>query len=160
MRSEAGPLRLDEHQRQRVKEVTIARYQAAAKPFADWLVSEHLDPRSADEWDDLIVEYKYVRSLTSRPLTKSDFECTIASVEFFFPRFRSQLAWPRSVSRGWHIAYVPKHTMPVGGGLATLFAGHFAIMGHPRAGAGLLLQRACGLRPSEMLSLKQRDVLV
>ena len=60
MRSEAGPLRLDEHQRLRVKEVTIARYQAAAKPFADWLVSEHLDPRFADEWDDLLVEYKYV----------------------------------------------------------------------------------------------------
>ena len=114
MRSEAGPLRLDEHQRLRVKEVTIARYQAAAKPFADWLVSEHLDPRFADEWDDLLVEYKYVRSLTSRPFSKSDFECVIASVEFFFPRFRGQLAWARVVRRGWDIAYVPKHTMPVG----------------------------------------------
>ena len=54
----AGPRRLDCHQAQRVQGQTLARYRAAALPFSTWLLSTGTFPVGAEDWDDLLVEYK------------------------------------------------------------------------------------------------------
>ena len=57
---------------------------------------------------------------------------------------------------GWAVAYVARHTVPLGLGPACLIAGHLAADGHGRLGLGIVIQRLFGLRPSEMLAIQGR----
>ena len=77
-----GPRRLDKHQQAKVLEASLESYKRAGAKLAEWLAAEGRTPSTADEWDDLLVEYKNVCALS-----KTAFEQTVASVEFFFPRY-------------------------------------------------------------------------
>ena len=147
-RCPCGPRRLDTHQRQRVKPSTILRYRRAAASFVDFLDTNHYQPQDAEEFDDVMVEYKN-RSLCS----KADFEATVSSVEFMFPRFKGKLLWSRMVLNGWNVVHQPRHTVPLAESQAFLVAVHFCAARYPRLAVGLLTQQKLGLRPSEMLAL-------
>ena len=122
-------------------------------PFAAWLIEHRFDPTQASEWDDLLVEFK-----NDKLPTKAHFEQLVSSVEFLFPRFRGNMRWARAVITGWSVMHVPRHTVPLCTGPAHLVAVHMAALGHPKLGAGLLLQQQLGLRPSEVLNLERQDI--
>ena len=77
-----GPTTQRPHQASRAQATTIATYKQAAQRFTEWALANHLAPRKAAQWDDLLVEFKNVHSLT-----RSQFGNLVAAVEFFFPRF-------------------------------------------------------------------------
>ena len=112
-----------------------------------------MNPDTAEAWDDSLGEYK-----NSCLPSKAQFENLVAAVEFFFPRYRSQLKLSKAIVAGWSVSYVAKHTVPLTRAPAILIAAHFASFGMPRLGIGLLLQRELGLRPREMLSLATHDI--
>ena len=93
-----GPRRLDAHQAAKITALSLDRYRAAGRPFVLCIQRYHMDPVTAEEWDDLLVEWK---NDPREGVTKARFEQTVASVEFFFPRFKGQLAWARAVLSGW-----------------------------------------------------------
>ncbi len=82
----SGPHRLDPHQAAKVTPATLQRYRDAGVRFSDWLRAEGLCPRTSEEWDDLLVEFKqtYLTKMT-------EFETLVGSVEFFFPNYRGRL---------------------------------------------------------------------
>ena len=150
-----GPRWLDPHQAGKITDGSLQRYRKAIQPFAAWLIEMHYNPDQASEWDDLLAEYKHFRGAS---LTKANFELTVAGVEFLFPRYRGQLKWARAIIAGWGVVHVPRHTTPMCAGPAHLVAVHMSSLGHPRLGAGVLIQQNLGLRPSELLSIQQQDV--
>ena len=145
-----GPMRLDAEQAAKIQPGSIERYRIAGKPFVAWMISERLDPETSEEWDDLLVEWK-----SARHPSKTQFEQAVASVEFFFPRWRGSLSWAKAVCAGWSISHVPRHTVPCGKGFTALLGAHVAEWDHRRLGAGMQVQCRLGLRPSELLGLKK-----
>lgn len=105
-------------------------------------------PFEAEEFDDMLVEFK-----NSAMPSKSEFEATVASVEFMFPRFKGRLAWARMVINGWNTVHIPRHTVPLSEAQAFLVAVHICAASYPRLAVGLMVQQKLGLRPSEMLAL-------
>ena len=91
-------------------------------------------------------------------MSKSTFTVTVASVEWFFPRFRGHLTWSHDVIKGWTIETPTKHTVPMGKAAARLVGTHMAARGKPRMGLGITLQAILGLRPSELLGLVHEDI--
>ena len=73
------PLRLDSDLAARVQESTVDTYRRDARAFADWLVGNRLQPVTAEERDDLLVEWK-----NDAKVGKSKFGSVVAAVEFFF----------------------------------------------------------------------------
>ena len=91
----------------RVKPITLQRYGAALQPFTSWAMEEGLDPISAEDWDDALLDY---RGLHVATMTKSKFITLVASLEFYLPQvkgnfvgvtrlFRDGLAARRSDTR-------------------------------------------------------------
>jgi hypothetical protein len=150
-----GPRRLDPHQLDKVKPLTLSIYRKTILPFVLWLQQHKFAPATGDEMDDLIIEYK-----NELALSKANFELLIAAVEFVLPRFKGSLAWCRAVSKGWSVSHNTKHSTPMGKGPAHLLATHLAAMGHARLGLGMCVQQQQGLRPTEMLSITPSDCLV
>ena len=61
----------------------MKQYQRSVARFIDYLDEVGIAPHGAEEWDDMLVEYK-----NARALTKGQFASTISGVEFFFPRYK------------------------------------------------------------------------
>ena len=51
---------LDPHQRQKLTAKVLETYRSSSKKFVLWLFRHGLDPSTADEWDDCLVEYKNI----------------------------------------------------------------------------------------------------
>ena len=110
-------------------------------------------PAFANQFDDLLVEWKH----SAKP-SKANFECAVAALEFVLPQLRNHLPWAHAVVHSWAITHTPKHKIPMGEAPATFIAAHMAAKRHGRLGAGLVLQHAAGLRPSELTGLRASDV--
>jgi hypothetical protein len=149
-----GPRRLDPHQQARIKELSLSRYRIACQPFIAFLDEYKLNPCTAEEFDDLIVEFKNIKGIT-----KSQFESLIAAIEFLFPRFKFHLSWAHSVATGWATDHIPKHAKPMGKAAAALLASQMAFLQHHRLGIGMFLQQQYGMRPAEMLRVIANDCL-
>lgn len=147
------PLRQDSDAASSVLERTRATYQRQGLAFALWLKQWGLRPESADEWDDLLVEWK-----NAAAVSKNSFSGAVAAVEFYFPMYRGHLPWSHHVLKGMNIVHVPKHTVPMMYKYACFFAVHFVAKRAARLGVGIVTQQLKGLRPSEMLGLRARDV--
>ena len=78
-----GPRRLDVHKAAKVKDKTFKEYRKAALPFVCFLRRRGLEPTDAPEFDDALVEWK-----NSEAVSRRNFSMALASLEFFFPRFR------------------------------------------------------------------------
>ena len=55
----------------------MKQYQRSVARFIDYLDEVGIAPHGAEEWDDMLVEYK-----NARALTKGQFASTISGVEF------------------------------------------------------------------------------
>lgn len=153
--SRCGPRRLDAHHASKISVRTLARYRSAAKKFTAWLDASGLNPRTPDEWDDLLVEYR----AACLP-TRSQFTETLCAVMFFFPVMKDQLPWTHAVIEGWQFASAVKHVVPMSWGFTVLIATKFVSLGYPRLAVGMIVQQKSGLRPTEMLTLHADDVLL
>ena len=121
--------------------------------FLNYLVRIFFSPSSSSQFDDLLVEWK-----NEDRVSKAHFDTCIAALEYVLPQLRSHLPWSHAVSHSWAVVYVPEHKVPLGELPAVYIAAHLAARRHPRLGAGLVLQQALGLRPSELLSIICSDV--
>ena len=73
-----GPRRLDAHQMGKIKESSLARYRTAVLPFIKFLRRCGISPHGAEQWDDMLVEWK-----NACVVARSQFEQALAGVEFF-----------------------------------------------------------------------------
>lgn len=146
---------VDPQQTKKVKEKTLVIYRKALKPFTDWLLHHQENPTSAEEWDLLLGEWKIVSDLNL-----NQFQNLVAAFEFVFPRYKGQLEYCRAILKGWAIEYEPAHAVPMGTGPCALFGCHFSARGHPRLGIAIILQRARGLRPGEVLGIEPQHISV
>ena len=120
-----------------------------------FIIKYGLSFSAAEEIDDLLIEWKN----TSFP-SKSEFEAALAGIELRIPHTRGHLTWAKSVSSAWTVCHTPRHTVPLTEGPACFLACHMAARGHARIGAGLIVQEALGLRPSELLALTDTDLML
>ena len=148
----SGPRRPDAYQLGKIKEGSLDSYRRALQPFISYLIERQYAPSGAEQFDDLLVEFRNDCSPS-----KSSFEACVAAVEFVIPSFRGRLPWSHSVLSGWAVVHIPRHTIPMGLGPACLIAAHLA-RDHPRLAIGIIVQRLLGLRPSEMLAIQRRDI--
>ena len=154
-RHDSGPRFLDPHQAARIKDATTQRYRKALAPFLAFLVDNRFSPVTAPEFDDLVVEF--MNAEFSR-ITKSSFEGLVAALEHVLPQLCGNLPWSHAVIDSWSAICTAEHTTPMCSGPAALIGAHMAAEGHARLGAGVVLQCALGLRPSEVLALQGGDV--
>ena len=148
-----GPLRLDPHTEARVQPKTLAHYRQCALKFVEYLDDHGYLPMDSDDWDDFLIQYK-----NDCAITYSAFVSTVAAVEYFFPRFRGRMGWSHSVLKGWGSERTVRHTTPMGRGPASLIALRMCEVRRPREGMGVIVQQRLGLRPSELLQLRARDI--
>ena len=149
-----GPRKPDADQLQKISATSLQRYRAAILPFTTWATEQGYDIRSAEELDDLLVEWK----ANTKP-SKTNFEMAVAGCEFWNPRWKGKLAWAHAIIGGMAVSHSTRHTVPLTRGPARLIAVWLASRSKARLAVGLLLQREAGLRPSEMLGL-QPEALV
>jgi len=153
----SGPRFLDPDAGSRVRATTLARYREDALLLSTWAVRHDMYPVGADQWDDLLVEFKFANR---ENLTRARFTSVVASVEFFFPRFRGKMNTAHAIIAGWTATAQIKHTVPLGKLPSKLVGMHLSSMGHARLGLGVILQAHTGLRPSEMLGVCPEHVLL
>ena len=110
-RLQTGPRFLEPHLRQRVSEKTLKKYRDELLPFSVWSLERQYHPETAEEWDDLLVEYLYCHPALSR----AKFSTLVAGVEVFFQRFRNRLSWCHGVLSGWETGAQVRHTVPLCG---------------------------------------------
>ena len=67
-RPQTGPRFLEPHLRQRVSEKTLNKYRDELLPFSVWSLERQYHPETAEEWDDLLVEYLYCHPALSRAI--------------------------------------------------------------------------------------------
>ena len=137
---------------------TLALYKASAARFTIWATQHRCAPSSAEEWDDLLIEFKNDPEIAETGLSRAQFSYLVAAVEFFFPRMKGGLRWSRAALAGWHVALPTHHTVPLGKKAAKLLGVHMCFRGRPRMGLALILQAHTGLRPGELLAMKPEHV--
>ena len=127
---------MDPHQAAAITDSTLRRYRAVAAKLVEFLQRQGCIPDGVQDWDDSLFVYKQVERIS-----KADFEATVASVEFFFPRFRGGLKRSRAIIKGWSVWHVPRHTVPLGRSHALLVAIHMSALSAPAMGLGVVVQR-------------------
>ena len=78
--------------------------------LSTWAVRHDLYLVGADQRGDLFVEFKHANRDN---LTRARFASVVASVEFFFPRFRHKLNTAHAIISGWTATAQIKHTVPL-----------------------------------------------
>ena len=121
----------------------MKQYQRSVARFIDYLDEVGIAPHGAEEWDDMLVEFK-----NARALTKGQFANAVNGVEFFFPRYKP-LKWSHRVSEAMAIEAEVEHTMPMLPNATNLIASRMAMKGFATVGAMLVLQVTSALRPSD-----------
>ena len=84
----SGPRRPDAYQMGKIKEASLDSYRRALQPFISYLIEKRYAPSGAEQFDDLLVEFRNDCSPS-----KSSFEACVAAVEFVTPSFRGRLPW-------------------------------------------------------------------
>ena len=118
----SGPRFLEPHHRDKISERTLEKYKQELIPFTEWAIAHRYTPHTADEWDDLLVEYPYGAPYLSR----GKFNSLVAGVEFFFQRLTGKLSWSHGVLSGWETGASVRHTEPLGKNVSKLISTHFA----------------------------------
>ena len=86
---------MDVHQSSKILPATHGRYRAAVAKFTVWLAVQGYRPDLAEEYDDLLVEWK-----VDTNCSKADFEGCLAGCEHALPRLRGNLVWARACLAG------------------------------------------------------------
>ena len=138
-----------------MSDTTRQRYRAAVKPFVEWMLDYGLVPVMAEEYDDLLVEFK---NSEEGSLTRSQFTKLVSAIEWVFPHFKGRLSWSHAVLAGWQTGESTRHTVPLSVHQAVLVAVHLCSRGLARLAVALLLQCELGLRSCELLALRKEDI--
>ena len=85
-------MRVDPHSLARRKDSTLVAYRRVLNLFLFWCSWNNVEPRSADELDDLIVEWKNATGVSKAHLGQ-----LISCVELVLPKTKGSLRWARSV---------------------------------------------------------------
>ncbi len=133
----------------------VRKYRKAWRPFLSFITEYRYWPETNGEFHDLFCEWRH-----SRSIYKAAFESAVAAVELSLPQFRGQLPWCRALIHSWAIVHVPQPKVPLGKGPAVHTGVHTAARGHPWFEAGLVIQQAASLRPSELLGRWGQDVVL
>ena len=149
------PRFLDREVEGKVTDVTRQKYRKAVGKFMHFIIKFNFRPVNANHIDDLLVEWKYMQSVS-----KSDFETAVAGIEYAIPQFKGELRWSRQVIKSWCITHVARHTVPMTEPVAAFLGCTLASMGHQKLGAGVIIQHAAGLRPTELVNLQFEDVVL
>ena len=107
------------------------------------------DVEGGSDIDDAMLEFK----AGERP-SKAQFEALVAGIEATLPRLKGRIPWARAALSGWQVTHTPRHTVPMTRTVGQWFAVHFVGLGHERIAAGIMVQRAVALRPSELLGIR------
>ena len=150
-----GPRFIDPHIRNKIKPATRQRYKKCVSLFMSFCIRYKLHFAAVDELDDLLAEWKN----TALP-SKSEFEGAIAGIEHVLPGAKGGLPWSHSIVSAWGVCHEPEHTKPMTEGPAVYIGCQMSARGHGRLGAGVILQEALGLRPSELLGITGDDVML
>ena len=133
----------------------MTRYQKGLQKFLEFITRRSFYFNSIGQLDDLLAEWKHCDFIS-----KSEFEATIAAVEMALPSAKHHLPWSRQIVAAWNVTHVARHTVPLSEGPAVLLACCMSSRNHAKLGAGLILQQALGLRPSEILGIEFDDALL
>ena len=147
------PRHLDVHHCLSVNVSTLKRYRSALSEFVAFLVQRRANPTSGAELDLLVLDFKQEQSLTLSKL-----ELLVASLEFHLPVLKGQLVYTKRASKGLCRTRSIQHTVPLLSEPAKLLALHLAALGKHRIALGLVVQCLTGLRPSELLGLREQHV--
>ncbi len=150
-----GPRHMDPHVLQKFQDPSLQRYRKALSAFLTFIIEERYTFACSGELDDLVVEWK-----NSRFPSRSEFEAVIAAIEVALPSYKHCLPWAKSVSAAWGVTATQRHTVSLCEGPAIFLACHLSAMRHPRMGAGMILQKTTGMRPSELLGLERQDIML
>ena len=82
----------------RVKPITLQRYQAALLPFTTWALQEGLHPKSPQDWDEALLDF---RALHCTTMTKAKFTTLAAVLDCFQPQIKGHQAWCKIILLGW-----------------------------------------------------------
>jgi hypothetical protein len=138
---------------------TLAQYRRLLMIFLGWLNGLGLEPESAPEYDDLLIEFRYGAE-GAAPMTKGNFEHLVSAVERVCPHFKGQLALCKAEINQWRVIYETRHSVPLTPSWAHLLALGCLQLGIPAVGALILLQSLSGMRPSEAIGLTTTDVVL
>ena len=147
------PRHLDAHHCLSVNVSTLKRYRSALSDFVAFLVQRRANPTCGAELDQLVLEFKQEQSLTL-----SNLELLVASLEFHLPVLKGQLVYTKRASKGLTRTRSIQHTVPLCSEPAKLLALHLTALGKHRIALGLVLQCLTGLRPSDLLGLREQHV--
>ena len=153
--NQSGPRYVDPTVIDKYKDASLQRYRKALSKFLAFIQLHNFNPTGPAQWDDLLAEWKS----QCKP-SKSDFEATVASIEMVLPRLKHKLKWSRAILSAWNITHQTRHTVPMTSAPAKFLGCCMASAGHPRLGAGIVVQSFSGMRPSELVGLAHEDVLL
>ena len=134
---------------------TIVVYQKAVRLFLAWVVEHQLVLGSLYELDDLLVEWRFMMNIS-----KAIFAHAVAAIEVAIPGAKACLPWAHAVMKDLILTVPAQHHIAMPWKIALIVAVTLAAAGASRLGAGILVQHTRGLRPSELLGLRQSDVLL
>ena len=149
------PRRLDRHHAVSVSGTTLARYHKYLQAFVAYLDEQGLNPDLSESLDAALVCYKNHASLK-----KADLEGTIASLEFHIPQVKGSFVWSKRVISGIVKETPIKHTLPLSHKHAKWLACHMAAKALFRMGVAVVVQTRTGMRPSEVLALREHHILL
>lgn len=130
-------------------------YRRSVDGFIQWCWSQNVWPWDLEELDDLLVEWK---NMGQPP--RATYCAALAAMELVFPGSKQALPWARQVGLAWESTHKTVHHKPLPKVLTLVLACVFALLGFSRLGAGLVIQQAKGLRPSELLNIRGGDILL
>ena len=151
------PVPLDPHHKARIKPITMKEYKRQTARFVNWLDGRGYAWDEFWELDLFIVFYKQSNLAA---VSKGDFQTLVAAIEFAMPPVKGHLAWTHAALEGWGVAEGVRHTIPLPDPLMLVIAATWWTAGRPRIGMGIAIQKRTGLRPSELLALRARDILL
>ena len=137
---------------------TVKTYQKEIKDFLKWLADNRREPRRAEEFDDCLFAYFQNPDTGTWRISRSKAEHLVAAIERVLPRFKGRLSYTRQLLRDWSKHSPSQHTTPEPWHVALAIGQWFGLQGMARLGALHVLQSCTGLRPSELLNLKQSDL--
>ncbi len=154
-----GPIRVSPTSVAALRPKTVDQYRRVLGVFLSWLHGLGLQPETAAEWDDLLVEFRY-QSDGAPAMSKGNYEHLVSAVERVVPNLRGLLLLAHSEISAWRITYTVHHSVPLIPPWAHFLAYGCLKLGIPAVGALILLQSLTGLRPSEGLGLRREDVVL
>ena len=136
---------------QGLRPATQKTYIGVLKEFEGFAQSKHLRLDTRRDVDE--AAYTFVLEHT-----RSRGENLIAALHRCYPPLKGHLVWSSARLRALSLTAPPTHHTPMDWLVAVAIAHAMVQRGRPRHGAVLLLQWRCGLRPSECLGLRGRDL--